>query len=249
MLGRPPIVRKKDKNKLRKHVARYTRVMTCQNCYQTGHTKATCNNPPGNKPTRELKNQGRLLVKDRVNVRVLSSRKGGRGGSGPSNIGNRGGSGPSNTSDGSTTSNTNNGLGTSNTSGGSCPSNKGGGSRTRNIGGGPRPSNRGGGSGPSNTSYRGKGKYVLNEVLMEYENVDVEVDMDSVTNTFKLVDVQVMNENVVDANTPVVDAEPHVVAQLVKTRIFGRLFANNWNRKPLRSPKGEGTTPEKAISV
>ncbi|GKG12431.1 hypothetical protein Tco_0346668, partial [Tanacetum coccineum] len=98
MPRRPPIARKKAKSKHRKHVARHTRVKTCQKCYQTGHTKATFNNPPGNKPTQEPKKQGRPLVEDLVNARVPSCRKRGRCGSGPSNIGNRGGLDSSNTS-------------------------------------------------------------------------------------------------------------------------------------------------------
>ncbi|GKF18658.1 hypothetical protein Tco_0063576 [Tanacetum coccineum] len=122
MPGRPLVARKKAKRELRKYVARHTRVMTCQNYYQTSHTKATCNNPPENKPTHEPKKQ------------------------------------------------------------------------------------------------------------VEYENVDVEANMDLITDNFKLVDVEVVNEDapMVDEDTHVIDAEPHVVAQPVRTRrVSGRLLTNN----------------------
>ena len=80
MPGRPRIARKKDKSELNHHVARHTRVMTCQNCYRTGHTKATCVYPTETKPTKEPKKNGRPLVEDPVNARVPISRKRGRGG-------------------------------------------------------------------------------------------------------------------------------------------------------------------------
>ncbi|GJU17804.1 putative reverse transcriptase domain-containing protein [Tanacetum coccineum] len=211
MPGRPLVARKKAKRELRKYVARHTRVMTCQNYYQTSHTKATCNNPPENKPTHEPKKQG-----------------------------NKGGSSTSNTSGGLGTNNTCGGSCPRNSGVGSCPSNIGGGSRLSNRGGGSRPNNRGGGSCPSNTCYKGKEKYVvvsvndaesyLHEVPVEYENVDVEANMDLITDNFELVNVEVVNEDarMVDEDTHVIDAEPHVVTQPVRTRrVSGRLLTNN----------------------
>ncbi|GJU98681.1 multidrug resistance-associated protein 5, partial [Tanacetum coccineum] len=75
MPGRPSIARKKDKSELRKHVAKAPKFMTCKNCNQRGHNSSGCKNEKAPPVEKIPMKKGRPMVEDPVNARVPGKRK------------------------------------------------------------------------------------------------------------------------------------------------------------------------------
>ncbi|GKG29064.1 hypothetical protein Tco_0416429, partial [Tanacetum coccineum] len=93
-----------------------------------------------------------------------------------------------------------------------------------------------------------------------FENVEVGRKFENIEVEFELIGVEVINEeqeDEVDLQEDGVDLQadghniqPAVAPARVRTRRQSqRLVMRNWNRRPMPTVNGEGTTPEKAFLI